>query len=644
LTRPAAERAQRKRKAEGLEIPAETRAIDPLPPALKLAEHPAAAIFPMMVGDDLAAFNADIRANGVSQPVTLIEVDGVRQMLDGRNRRRAASLAGQACPAELYIGKTPVKFVVARNLRRRHLTEGQKADAAAQIEGFTHGGERRGDSKDSKDAITRAEAAALTGASERSVARAAKVRKLGSPEIIDAMQQGKIEPSVAAQALDLSKADQKRVVEEIAAGRAKTAKQVLKRGRVKARNDKLKAKVLAAPERKYTVIVTDDEWKYEAWSEQGQDRAADMHYSTSAADVLLQRQLAAADDAVYYMWSTVPHQPLAFEVMKARGFTYRSQFAWWKINPGNKPGLGYWSRIEHELLLIGTRGGIACPAPGDNWRSVQLSFAGEHSEKPEWAYRMIEAYHRPLVGTMIEYNARKRRRGWSAWGNEIGLVEPTPAELQAEFDAAPLLPDPHYIELDRSMFTRLFGSAADREKMAANYPNKVFGTLAPADKPLSEKGREAVEEMTRVAAAKLTSSPAAAMKALAEAAAEEPPENPDLRAIWLVEVGRGGEVAATDLKRVIAAGYVAPGRANRKKGDSRPALVSAHGAAELKAWRERMAEEAGELSAGAGGPAAHGEAFFKAEADARGIAAGGGGPVAGQDGDGIPQFLKRAAS
>lgn len=565
---PPAKALGRKRQAEGLELPAETKAIDPIAPGVKLGEHPAAALFPMMEGGDAADFNADIRAHGVSQAVTLIELAGVRLVLDGRNRLRAARLAGQACPAELYVGSDPVRFVMARNLHRRHLTDGQKSMAAADAETFTHGGVRVGEGKANLPAITREEAAAMAGVNVKSVERAAKVKRKGSAVLADAVRAGKMTVGTAAQAVGLSDADQKRVVDEISAGNARTAKQVIKRGRVKERNAKLKARVVADPTRKYTVIMSDDEWKHETWSEQGQDRAADMHYSTSEADELIKRQLAAADNAVYYMWSIVPHQPLAFEVMKARGFTYRSQISWWKIYPGNKPGLGYWSRIEHELLLIGTRGDIACPAGGDNWRSVQLSFAGEHSAKPEWCYRMIEAYHPGLVGTMIEYNARKRRRGWSAWGNEIGLIEPPHAELQAEFEAAPLLPDPDYIDVDRKWFH------------AMRKPPAVTMTLAPADKPLSAKGRRAVAALAE-----------AAVTAIEKLPAEEAPENPDLRALWLIEAGQVGEVAAPDLKRVIAAGYATPGRANRKKGDSRPALISAHGAAELKAWRQRVADE-----------------------------------------------------
>jgi len=86
--------------------------------ATAYAIHPAADLMPMLGESDLAALAADIRANGLHEPVVLF--DG--QVLDGRNRLAACELAGvepltrtlKACP-------DPVAFVLSANLRRRHL-------------------------------------------------------------------------------------------------------------------------------------------------------------------------------------------------------------------------------------------------------------------------------------------------------------------------------------------------------------------------------------------------------------------------------------------------------------------------------------------------------------------------------------------
>jgi N6-adenosine-specific RNA methylase IME4 len=81
-------------------------------------------------------------------------------------------------------------------------------------------------------------------------------------------------------------------------------------------------------------------------------------------------------------------------------------------------GLGYWNRSVHEILLIGTRGKIPCPALGTQWESVIDADRGEHSAKPEIFHEMIEEYFPTLP--KIELNRRgKPRSGWSAWGNEV---------------------------------------------------------------------------------------------------------------------------------------------------------------------------------------------------------------------------------
>jgi ParB-like chromosome segregation protein Spo0J len=91
--------------------------------------HPAADIFPMMADDELQALADDIKANGLRNPIVLT-ADG--DLLDGRNRQAACDLA-KVKPDYLTVnGDDPVALVVSLNVKRRNLTAGQRAMAAAE--------------------------------------------------------------------------------------------------------------------------------------------------------------------------------------------------------------------------------------------------------------------------------------------------------------------------------------------------------------------------------------------------------------------------------------------------------------------------------------------------------------------------------
>lgn len=185
--------------------------------------------------------------------------------------------------------------------------------------------------------------------------------------------------------------------------------------------------LLAAPTRKYGVIVEDFEWDFITRSDAGKDRAAANHYPTSheahtAAEILRRTQerfACAADDCVLWMWAPPPHLAIAIDVMRMRGFDYRSNYTWVK----DRIITGYWSRMKHEHLLIGVKGEMRCPAPGTQWDSVIQAASDKHSAKPDAFLEMIEAYYPHIP--KLELNRRPPPRpGWACWGNEVGCVEP----------------------------------------------------------------------------------------------------------------------------------------------------------------------------------------------------------------------------
>lgn len=388
--------------------------------------HPLANIFPLMEGAPFDEFVADVREHGVREPIVLFE----GMILDGRNRYRAAKIAApdESVPCREFDDLDAVAFVVSANLKRRHLNESQRALAAANLANVKRGGDRKSEAFDqtANSRVTHSSAANIMNISQRSVETAATMRETAAPELLAEVGRGKVSVSAAA---DIAKLpiDEQRAV--IAAADPKAFRAVAKEVRAREQADKrerradkeiaLGAKQRALPDKRFGVILADPEWRFEVYSrDSGMDRSADNHYPTSSVEEIMARDVASisADDCVLFLWATAPMLQEAFQVMKAWGFTYKSQLIWFKQRPGDARGTGYWFLNEHEILLVGTRGDIPAPALGTQVRSVFLAPVGEHSEKPDDQYEIIERYFPTLP--KIELNARRARDGWDAWGLE----------------------------------------------------------------------------------------------------------------------------------------------------------------------------------------------------------------------------------
>lgn len=393
--------------------------------------HALANLFPLIEGAEFGALIDDIRANGLRDEIWLLN----GQILDGRNRYRACTTAGitvqkwQFKDFDPAQHGEPLAFVLSKNLARRHLDESQRAMVATRIANMKQG-ERRA-TEEPKPAnlpvspkVDQAAAAKTLNVSERSVRSAKKVMDKGVPELVSAVDRGKMSVSVAAKAAELAPEKQQEAVKLAEAGNANAARTMIKRDARDAKEESLGDKQRALPDRKFGVIYADPEWRFEPYSrETGMDRAPENHYPTSTLDEIMARPVAtiAADDSVLFLWATPPMIKEALAVIEAWGFTYKAQCIWAKKRPGAGHGTGYWFWGEHELLLVGTRGKIPAPAPGTQWESVIEAPVGEHSEKPTIFHELIEAYFPSLP--KIELNARAGRAGWELWGNEAPAAE-----------------------------------------------------------------------------------------------------------------------------------------------------------------------------------------------------------------------------
>ena len=153
--------------------------------------HPLCVLFPRMVDDAFIKLTADIKANGLREPITLH--DGM--ILDGGNRYRACLQAGVEPTFREFDGDNLVTFVLSANLHRRHMSAGQQAAIVASAEDWaraqTHGGDRRSDRAASLPLKTVADRAAQSGASDRTQRMADKVAK-ADPDLAVKVAHGEV--------------------------------------------------------------------------------------------------------------------------------------------------------------------------------------------------------------------------------------------------------------------------------------------------------------------------------------------------------------------------------------------------------------------------------------------------------------------
>lgn len=171
------------------------------------------------------------------------------------------------------------------------------------------------------------------------------------------------------------------------------------------------------PPLSFDVICADPPWRFRTWSETNQAKSASRHYDLMTTEDIMALPVGrlAQRDCILLLWTTGAMQPQAFEVMKAWGFTYKSQMIWRKTTPSGKVrmGTGYWARSMHEPVLIGCMGK---PGKFSAFPSIFDGIAREHSRKPEELFRLVDKH---CVGMRkAELFSRQRREGWDSWGNE----------------------------------------------------------------------------------------------------------------------------------------------------------------------------------------------------------------------------------
>ena len=127
-----------------------------------------------------------------------------------------------------------------------------------------------------------------------------------------------------------------------------------------------------------------------------------------------------------YLWIPNALLPHGLEALAAWGFEYKTNLVWHKVRKdggSDGSGVGYYFRNVTELLLFGVRGPRPRTLPPAR-SQVNLfpSRKRRHSQKPDEQYTIIESCS---PGPYLELFARRSRPGWTAWGSEVALPEPS---------------------------------------------------------------------------------------------------------------------------------------------------------------------------------------------------------------------------
>lgn len=366
-------------------------------------------LLPELSDEEFAALKADIDNRGVMVP---LEMDERGNLLDGHHRLRACRELGITdYPTIIRPGLSEAEkteHILALNLDRRHLSQEQRRSLIAKV------------------------LKATPEASNREVARVMKVDHHTVASVREDLEStgefpqlertigadGKARPARRPAVL----ADNERATEKALTALAEVNSDSLPSGisdfrRVEriARAEAPRPEAPPLPEGVFSVVYADPPWEY---ANSGLHGSAAQHYPTMPTTALCDMPIAErlADNAVCFLWVTIPLLVDGLAVLSAWGFSYKTNFVWVKDRE-TYGKLGFYCYGQHELLLLGTRGSCL-PAEEGKVASVLQVAKREHSRKPEEVYALIEGMYPGAA--CVELFARTEREGWTAWGNEVG--------------------------------------------------------------------------------------------------------------------------------------------------------------------------------------------------------------------------------
>ncbi len=381
--------------------------------------HEYAGIFPLLEGREFTELCNDIKANGQREPIWVYE----GKILDGRNRFRACNAVGVTPRTAPYTGDDPLAFVISLNLHRRHLSESQRGMVAAAIANMAQGERTDVEPSANLQKVSQSQAAEMLNVSPRTVAAAVKVRDEAAPELVHAVESGKVSVSAAADVATLPKEEQavivargeKEILEAAKQIRAEKAevKKAERVAEVTRQIQEISAATPRAPSGLFHVISIDPPWPYDdgnsADTYDPNGRRAANPYPEMTLEQIAGLDIPAAQDCILWLWTTHKFMRHSFSLLDGWGFEDKAILTWAK----DRMGLGRWLRSQSEFCIMAVRG-----SPVINLTNQTTILRGplrEHSRKPDEFYDMVDSL---CVGRKLDFFSREPREGWEQFGND----------------------------------------------------------------------------------------------------------------------------------------------------------------------------------------------------------------------------------
>jgi len=347
-----------------------------------MKSHEYADIFPLMNAKEFKELKEDIKANGLMD--TIVTHDG--KILDGRNRFNACKEMKVEPKFTEYKGDNPLQYVMSTNLKRRNLTGTQKAVVGRKYKKVyaIWARKRQGHRSDISEPVHISERASnqageQVGVSGRYIDMAEEVIEK-KPEMEEKLMAGEIKLKTAYREIKLE--EQKKEIEELKEATGE-----------------------------YDVIVIDPPWDY------GTEEAYDSDnfrgttpYPSMSLGEIKKIKLPTKDNCVLWLWTTNKFLLEMKGLLEEWGFEIKSILTWDK----EIMGIGRWLRSQTEHCILAVKG-------KPYWKNTRYTTIikekrTSHSTKPEAFYKLVEDC---CAGRKLDYFARKERKGWDVYGDEV---------------------------------------------------------------------------------------------------------------------------------------------------------------------------------------------------------------------------------